>query len=366
MATTGKCNAAVFIAPNTPLQFQSFSLPDVIPDGAVLCQILLSTICGSDLHTASGRRIEPAPSILGHESVGEVVALGENALYWDGTPLAIGDRVSWTIMASCGSCFFCNKGLPQKCAHLIKYGHSPLSLWPGITGGYAKYIYLFPGTGIFPVPGELDDVIVAPSNCALATVICAMEKIGGVSPGESVLILGAGMLGTYLTALCKEAGAAPIMVVDRNRERARTAIQFGADVVFSDDPDPAALVNWAKDNCGNSNGVDVVFEVCGDPQVATAAIHALRIGGRIMIAGLVTPESNLTLDGNIITRKYLTIGGIHNYHPAHLDGALSFLASTVDKYPYHKLVNPITALDDINHALDLAKQGKSARVGVRC
>ncbi len=171
------CLAAVFEAPNTPMRLARVPVPRDLPPGAVLCRVRLSTICGSDLHTTSGRRIEPAPSILGHESVGEVVALGEGARYRSGEPLHLGDRVSWTIMASCGACSFCSRALPQKCVYLKKYGHLPMTVWPGLTGGYAEYIYLFPGTGIFAAPPDLDDAVVAPANCALATVVCALETI---------------------------------------------------------------------------------------------------------------------------------------------------------------------------------------------
>lgn len=359
------CKAAVFEAPNRPMQFTQFALPQEMPPGAALCRIRLSTICGSDLHTTSGRRIEPAPSILGHESVGEVVALGEGAQYWNGEPLQLGDRVSWTIMASCGRCAFCGRGLPQKCVHLKKYGHMPMEVWPGLTGGYAEYIYLYPGTGIFAAPPVLEDAVVAPANCALATVVCAMETIGGVAPGESVLICGAGLLGTYLAALVKEAGARRVMVADADAVRAENTLRFGADAVFSTSVEPDAVAHWAREVCGG-DGVDVAFEVCGDPCAASAALDALRIGGRLLVAGLVAPGSVFPLDGNQLTRRYLTVKGIHNYHPAHLGKGLEFLAATVGKYPYPSLVSPILDFDDIQHAFDLARQRVSARVALRC
>lgn len=357
--------AAIFEAPNRPMRLDRVVVPRELPPGAALCRIRLSTICGSDLHTVSGRRIEPAPSILGHESVGEVVAAGEEARYWNGEPLKLGDRVSWTIMASCGTCVFCDRGLPQKCVHLKKYGHLPTEVWPGLTGGYAEYIYLYPGTGIFAAPPELEDAVVAPANCALATVVCAMETIGGVVPGESVLICGAGLLGIYLASLVKEAGARIVMVADADTARAESALRFGADAVFSESVEPDKVTSWARETCGG-DGVDVAFEVCGDPRAASAALDALRIGGRLLIAGLVASGSVFPVDGNLLTRRYLTIKGIHNYHPSHLGKGLDFLAATADKYPYASLVSPVLGLNDIQHALELARQRHSARVAIRC
>lgn len=346
------------------MRITRLAVPRNMPPGAVLCRIRMSTICGSDLHTAAGRRIEPAPSILGHESVGDVVALGDGAAYWSGAPLHLGDRVSWTIMASCGACAFCNRALPQKCVHLKKYGHLPLEVWPGLTGGYAEYIYLFPGTGVFPAPPDLDDTVVAPANCALATVVCAIETIGGITPGESVLICGAGLLGTYLAALAKEAGARRVMVADADAGRTQNIVNFGADAVFSQTVEPTGVATWARETCGG-DGVDVAFEVCGDPRAASAALDSLRIGGRLLIAGLVAAGSIFPVDGNLLTRRYLTVRGIHNYHPAHLGTGLDFLAATAETYPYHTLVSPALPLDDIEHAFDLARRRTSARVALR-
>ena len=359
------CKAAIFEKPNAPMRLAELPLPRELPPGAALCRVRLSTICGSDLHTTLGRRIEPAPSILGHESVGEVLAVGEGAAYWDGAPLEIGGRVSWTIMASCGACRFCARGLPQKCVSLLKYGHSHLDVWPGLTGGYAEYIYLFPGTGIFAVPAALDDALVAPANCALATVICGIETIGGIAPGESVLICGAGLLGIYLAALAKEAGAGLVKVADNDAVRAEAARRFGADAVFAQSTEPEAVAAWARETAGG-DGVDVAFEVCGDPRAATAALDTLRIGGRLLVAGLVTPGSGFVIDGNMLTRRYLAIRGIHNYHPAHLGKGLAFLAATADKYPYASLVSPVLELGEIQRAFGLAEQRVSVRVGVRC
>lgn len=347
------------------MRLERFAVPRELPPGSALCRVRLSTICGSDLHTLRGRRIEPTPSILGHESVGEVVVVGAGARYWNGDALEPGDRVSWTIMASCGDCFFCRKDLPQKCVHLRKYGHSSTDVWPGLTGGYAEYIYLFPGTGIFRAPQGLDDSVIAPANCALATVVNGLDTIGGIAKGESVLICGAGLLGTYLSALAKEAGAGMVMVADLNPMRAAATLHFGADAVFSQTTDPEAVAEWTRNTCGGE-GVDVAFEVCGDPKAVSASVSALRIGGRLLVAGLVTPNSSVCLDGNTLTRKCLAIRGIHNYHPSHLGKGIEFLAATKDRYPYTELVTPILDLEDIEKAFEIAASGSSARVGVRC
>jgi len=87
---------AIFKGANQPFELADLPLPKCGP-GDVLVEISLATICASDLHTADGRRIEPCPSVLGHEGVGRVVALGEKR-----DRALLGQRVTWTIADSCG------------------------------------------------------------------------------------------------------------------------------------------------------------------------------------------------------------------------------------------------------------------------
>ena len=68
-----ECKAAVFTEVGRPLTIEQFEVPAVNEPGSALCKVIMSTICGSDLHTISGRRVEPAPLILGHEIIGQIV-----------------------------------------------------------------------------------------------------------------------------------------------------------------------------------------------------------------------------------------------------------------------------------------------------
>ena len=117
-----KCRAAVFHKVGDPISMEHFKIPQCLEPGAALCRVRMSTICGSDLHTICGRREEPTPIILGHEVIGDIVALGAGQdSDGFGDKLKVGDRVTWPVIASCGSgssCFFCERQLPQKCAHL--------------------------------------------------------------------------------------------------------------------------------------------------------------------------------------------------------------------------------------------------------
>ena len=360
-----KTKAALFREPGIPLEIAGVELNEEVLAGFVVCKVIMSTICGSDLHTISGRRKEPAPLILGHEIIGEVVSIGKNfrkSRYGDN--FGVGDRITWSIMASCDECFFCAHGLPQKCIRLRKYGHTCFNEVPHLTGGYAEYICLFSGTAIFRIPGTVPDEIATPANCALSTVINALET-SGLEKGDTVLVQGSGLLGLNMIALAKEAGAGKIIVSDVSPERLELAERFGADVLVDlrkmSGPEFLSVVSEST----GGRGADVAIELCGVKEAAPLAIQALRTGGRYVVAGLVSPGSDFVLDGNTLTRKTLTIKGIHNYHPEHLGKAVRFLEMNSGKYPYGELVGEIFPLEQINEAVAIAATGKYIRIGIR-
>ncbi len=358
------CRAAVFIAAGRPLEHRTVPLPRTMPPGSALVRVRLATICGSDLHTFHGRRTEPAPLILGHEIVGEIVETADGApeLCGPGPSPVPGDRITWTIMARCGSCFFCTHGLPQKCLRLRKYGHTSIDEPPGLFGGFAEYAYLFPGTVVHRIPGSLPDEAVVTANCALATAVNAVEA-AGIEEGDDVLVQGAGLMGLFVIALSRRRGARFIAAADVNPARFETARSFGADACIDVSGLNAeeAAVCMAADT---ARGFDAVIEACGDPGAVPAAVEALRTGGRLCIAGIVSKGRMFSLDGDRVTRKCLTIRGIHNYRPEHLAAALDFIGETSETCPLGGIVGDTFPLSRIDEAFALAGTGRHLRVAV--
>src|SRR5262249_62070482 len=112
----------------------------------------------------------------------------------EGRPLQMGDRVVWSLAVGCGACFFCAHELPQKCAHLVKYGHAAIGEAHTLSGGLATHCHLLRGTAVYRAPEEVPDLVACPATCATATVAAALRQAGDVE-GATVLIQGAGMLG---------------------------------------------------------------------------------------------------------------------------------------------------------------------------
>lgn len=339
--------AALFHGPGRELEFRAVPVPEPGP-GEVLVRLSLATICGSDLHTLQGRRNEPVPTILGHEGVGRVLAVGEGR-----DPGLAGRRVTWSLADSCGRCPACREwDLPQKCERLFKYGHARMEGDRDLAGCYATHLLLRPGTAVVPVPEGLPDALVAPANCALATMVAALE--GLPAGGRTAVLQGAGLLGLYGAARLRSAGWERVLLVDPNPHRRALAAGFGADAL---PPDAARRLPSAL--------ADVVVEVCGEAQVVPEGLRLLRPGGHYGWVGMVHPATRLELTGEAVVRRCATIRGTHNYAPRHLEEAVRFLDTHRSAFPWARLVSPPLPLAGLAQAFQLAETGQWARVAIR-
>jgi putative phosphonate catabolism associated alcohol dehydrogenase len=352
----GQALVQIFDGPGRPFRLETRPLPETLRPGEVLVKMGLATVCGSDLHTASGQRDTPVPCVLGHEAVGRVIRVGSARA---GLPLQT--RVSWSVVDSCGTCPACRQyHLPEKCHALFKYGHAPLSDGSGLNGCYATHVLLRPGTHIARVADAIPDAVAAPANCALATMVNVVAQVPG--PCETVVVQGAGLLGVYGCALLRERGVAQVFCVDPSERRLEHVPLFGGIPIAGDTAQYATARRRIL--AAAPSGVDAVIEVAGVPSVVAEGVRLLRPGGFYALAGMVHPDSALEITGEEIIRKCLTIRGIHNYSPVHLDQALSFLAETMDKYPYESLVSRAFELADLGSALKMAASQAFLRVAV--
>ena len=359
-ATAPDCIAAVFEGVPQQIVLRRFPLPAPAAE-EVLVRILGCTICGSDLHSFSGRRTVPVPTVLGHEFVGEIVRFGETTLRIDfaGEKLSEGSRISWGIVASCGKCFFCQQSLPQKCLRGSKYGHEPFHRMRQLSGGFAEYCLLVPGTTIVRVPDELPLEVACPASCATATVAAACAAASDLR-GRTICICGAGILGLTASAMSREMGAAKIVVVDPIELRRNLALEFGATTVAA----PEEFAHVANEQFG-SLGVDLFFECSGSANAFQSVWPLVRTGGTIVLIGSVFPGPTVPIALEQIVRRHLTIKGVHNYAAHDLVAAVAFLSMTHRRYPFGRLVSEWFSLNSIADAFRIAAQPASIRVGVR-
>lgn len=356
--------AAVFHEPGRPLGIQTFPLP-MLQGHECLVQIRWATICGSDLHSFFGRRPTPVPSILGHEMVGQIVGLGPAGVTdYRGNPLAVGDRVTWSMVWSCGDCFFCRRELRPKCEHLMKFGHESIRSQTALRGGLAEYCHLPQRTAIFRIPPSLPDLVASPANCATATV-AAVFRHAGPCVGQSVLVQGAGMLGLTACAMAAHQRAATVIVVEPDVQRRQWASRFGATCVLDSRQPNEELRDQIRQRTGG-RGVDVALEFSGQPAAIESGIAMLRPGGKFLLCGSTFPARPIHVSAEDVVRRLLQIQGVYNYQPEDLETALEFLSAAWRDYPFEELVGPSFELMEAQRAFEYAEQHRPARVAVRC
>jgi L-iditol 2-dehydrogenase len=271
--------ALVVSEPNR-FEVQEVPIPQPGPN-EVRARVRAVSICGTDVHLIRGDYPgfwPPAfPFIPGHEWAGEVVELGPGAERYG---WAVGDRVAGTSHDACGVCQKCVEGRYNLCENYGKpglhkqYGHN-------VQGADATYVVQGIKT-IFPLPDGLsfdEGAVVDPASIALH-----VANRGGVAPGDTVAITGAGAIGLLSADAARIRGAARVILVERTPGRLAKAREMGFEAVDSGAADPVAAV---RDMTGGL-GVDVVLECAGVPVAVTWALGMLRRGGRCAAVGIPT------------------------------------------------------------------------------
>lgn len=352
--------AAVMTAFNKPLVVREFPLPDRLAAGDVLVKVTLAGMCGTDVHLYKGQLKVPLPLIMGHETVGEVVEIGGEAEDWLGEPLQQGDRVSWTVGRTCGTCRYCRLyRIPSRCLNRKAYGvNTPCDVSPHFLGGYGQYHHLAAGTAIFKLggraarPDDLPSEAVIGAGCALVTCVHGYEKMP-LRWAESVVIQGAGPVGLAALALASDAGARPIIVIGGPRDRLERCRRFGADVVIDIDEvrDPDKRRGIVLEHT-NGLGADAVVECVGHPSAVAEGWHLARDGGRYLVLGQYCDAGPIPLNPHLITKKELEVYGSYGSEPHHWAKALSFLRDRRARYPFHELITHRFGLEQVNEALE--------------
>jgi len=251
----------------------------------IVVRIETSTICGSDLHILKGDVPETKPgTILGHEAVGTVIEKGAAV-----STLELGDRVLISCITSCGRCRFCKEaryGLCTGGGGWI-FGH----LIDGLQAEYARVP--FADTSVFKVPGELTNEQVLFLSDILPTAYEVGVLNGGVQPGDTVAILGAGPVGLAAVMTAKLYTPGQIIAIDLSPGRLEKALEFGADVTINNGTEDA-LVRVLELTGGL--GADVAIEAVGVPATFELCTELVRPGGRVANVGVHGHSAALHLE----------------------------------------------------------------------
>ena len=282
---------------HAPRDLRVEDLPDPPPPGPgeVLIRVTAAGICGSDLHSYNHARIGDthvsSPLVLGHEFAGVVERCGEGAVAGDGRPLSAGLRVAVDPATPCGRCDMCQKGDTHICRALHFCGLFP-------DDGSFRETLVSPARSCFALPPGIDDE----EGAMLEPLGVAMHAVGlcRIVPGETVALYGAGPIGLLILQLLRNAGAAPVYVVEPLPWRLSLALRFGG-IPVNPAADPVAEIMRTT----GGRGADVAVEAAwADSSVQNAAGSTVP-GGRVVLVGI--PAGNrLSLDHANARRKELS------------------------------------------------------------
>jgi 2-desacetyl-2-hydroxyethyl bacteriochlorophyllide A dehydrogenase len=322
--------AMVLRAPSD-LALSEVARPDV-PPGHVLVRITHSGLCGTDLKIYKGSIPARYPLIMGHEMVGE---------------LANGDRVIIDPVLYCGTCFHCRLGQTNLCAAGGLIGRET-------NGGFAEYAAV-PAAQVFRLPDSLD-IRIAPL-IQVATTCLHAQRLGSVSLGESVAVLGLGVSGQLHVQLAKARGASKVIGISRSRFKNDLALQLGADVAIESGPATVARVLEETDGLG----ADVVIECTGVMRSIADAIRMTRFGGRVLLFGITSATSG-ELPFYDLYFKELTL--INNRAATAQDFPVMIDLVARGAVHLEPLVTHRMALDELGAALGMVEDGAERRLKI--
>ncbi len=329
-----------------PLELREQPTPEPKGD-EVLLKVLAAGVCHSDLHLADGyfdlgggKRMSlqdrgmKLPITLGHENVGEVVALGP-----DVKGVKVGQRMLVDPWIGCGHCPACQRNEDNLCAAMRSVGVFS-------NGGYADYLMVPHARYLFDI-GDMPAERVAPLACSGATTFGALKKVTTLKR-EPTVIIGAGGLGLMCLALHQKMGGHSAIVVDIDPAKREVAKKAGAAAVV-DGKAPDA-VDQVK-NLTNG-GAYAVIDLVGSSQSARLGYDSLAKGGKYVIVGLYGGDITLSLPP--IPMRALTVQG-------------SYVGSVPEMEELMELVRrtglpdvPVATrpLDDVNAVMDQLRAGK--------
>ena len=258
----------------------------------VLLKVLAAGVCHSDLHLSEGffdlgggKRLSLAdrgmklPITLGHENVGEVVAVGPQA-----QGIKVGARVLANPWIGCGECTVCKRGEDNLCRAMRSLGVFS-------NGGYADHL-MVPHPRYLVDIGDMPPDKAAPLACSGVTTYGALKKIGPTLQSEPTVIIGAGGLGLMCLALHRAMGGKAAIVVDIDPVKREAAKKAGAQVVI--DGGAVDAVQQIIAATGGA-GAWAVIDLVGSSSTARMGIDSLIKGGKYIIVGLYGGDITVSL-----------------------------------------------------------------------
>lgn len=301
-----------FHAPGEPLEIRQVDIPPPEP-GGVLLRVVIAGVCGTDAHRLNGDIPRPpAPVAFGHEGIGRIEALGDGvSADTSGAPVAVGDLVYFSP-ATVG-------GIPASGQATPGDNNAP---WPvpadrPSVATYQDWAWLAKSIAFFRIPDGTSPEAVIAFGCAMPTAIGGMTRLGGVKPGQTVVVQGCGPVGLSATLLTSLAGAGQIIVIGAPDERLRAAERFGAHAVLPLESTTPQQRKAAIMELTGGRLADVVIEATGKIQAFDEGLSLLAPEGRYLILGLYSGPGDVGI--NVVRLNNFSQSIIGSLGPASIE-----------------------------------------------
>ena len=267
----------------------------VIAEDEVLVRVKACGVCGSDIHGydgSTGRRIPPL--VMGHEAAGVIERVGSRV-----ERFTAGDRVTFDSMVSCGGCDFCRRGQINLCDNRMVLGVSCGDYRRH--GAFAEYVSV-PERILYTLPDSLSFERAALTEAVSIASHAVARRVPAA--GDTVIVVGAGMIGLLTIQMLKAKDVRTIVAVDVDAQKLDLARRMGAaHAIRATAVDvPAAVADLTS-----GRGADVAFEVVGHGDTVATAIRSVRKGGTVVVIGNLSPVVELPLQ-SVVTREIAVLG----------------------------------------------------------
>ncbi|WP_266076947.1 NAD(P)-dependent alcohol dehydrogenase [Haladaptatus caseinilyticus] len=332
---------AVLDEPGT-LRVEERKRPEPEPD-ELLVNIREIGICGSDVHYYEhgkiGDYVVESPLVLGHESAGEVAAVGES------TDFEPGERVALEPGVPCRRCEHCKRGEYNLCPDVT------FMATPPDNGAFAEFV-AWPADFAYRLPDSVS--LREGALCEPLSVGIHAARRGNVGVGDSVLITGCGPIGLLAMEVVRAAGATEVFISDVVPEKLQVAESRGADATF--DVRGTDLIDAVAEHT-DGEGVDIVIEASGSEPAIRSTIDAVRRGGTVVLIGLAQ-DAEVPLDTGKIIDNELDMFGSFRYRNTYR-AAVELLADGI--VDVEGIVDFERALEDIGVAFERAREATTVK-----
>ncbi len=333
---------AAFLTGVRSFEIRETPAPRLVRDDDVIVKSQAVGVCGSDLHyylsESVGSDKVKYPFIPGHECAGVVAETGRAV-----KKVKAGDLVVIEPAVSCGVCDQCRAGRPHTCRWLLFLGH-----YGELTGGMAEFV-MAPERNCVPLPGRMTAVQGALAE-PLSIGLYAAGLAGSVR-GKAVAVLGTGPIGLCVLMALRTEGAAAIYATEKIEARERAAMPAGAQ--WTGNPDREDVVGSILAH--ESQGLDVVFECCGEQSALDQAVALLKPGGTLVVVGIPV-AARVSFDSSKVRRKEIRVQNVRRQNRC-LEKAVALIHSGKLKVDY--LATHFFGLELVREAYETAAARKN-------